>query len=414
MDSSALRQRKKPVAESKINDGSSDHPGGAIKHGGLMQAARMLVAVTYFLTACSSICATQALGVPLYWINRDLYYAYMALTKQSFGIVITTLTQWFAPTLVRISGDESVAGELRKTEDGRIECHFPDRVVLFANHQIYSDWLYMWWIAYTNRPQMHGHIYIILRENLKHIPIIGWGMRFYGFVFMSRKMAIDQPRLAYRLGKLKQVHSGPLSGQSGLDPMWLLLFPEGTNLSENTRSRSAKWAEKSGLKDMEHTLLPRSTGSFFCLNELKGTVDYIYDCTLAYGGISREQYGQDFFTLRSMYLQGRPPPSVNMYWRKFAVKDIPLHDHEEFDVWLRERWIEKDALMEQYLTTGRFPTSKGAINGSTAKSGLKTDFIETEVKLKNWWEVGNIFVVLATFGLLVNLVARGWNAVRGS
>ena len=132
---------------------------------------------------------------------------------------------------------------------------------------------------------MHGHIYIILRDNLKYVPIVGLGMMFYGFIFMSRKMATDQPRMEHRLRKLKEVHSGPLSGTSGLDPMWLMLFPEGTNLSANTRSRSKAWAEKIGVKDMEHQLLPRATGSFFCLNELKGTVDYVYDCTLAYEGV---------------------------------------------------------------------------------------------------------------------------------
>jgi len=41
------------------------------------------------------IVVTQLLGAPLYWINKDLYYAYMALTKQSFGIFVTTLTQWW-------------------------------------------------------------------------------------------------------------------------------------------------------------------------------------------------------------------------------------------------------------------------------------------------------------------------------
>lgn len=132
---------------------------------------------------------------------------------------------------------------------------------------------------------MHGHIYIILRDNLKYVPIVGWGMMFYGFIFMSRKMATDQPRMEHRLRKLKEVHAGPLSGTSGLDPMWLMLFPEGTNLSGNTRKRSKAWAEKIGVKDMEHQLVPRATGSFFCLNELKGTVDYVYDCTLAYEGV---------------------------------------------------------------------------------------------------------------------------------
>jgi lysocardiolipin and lysophospholipid acyltransferase len=84
----------------------------------------------------SSIVATQFFGVPLYWLNRDLYYAYMALTKQSFGIFVTTLTQWWAPTPVRVSGDASLAGQIKRTGDGRVELDFPERVVLIGNHQV--------------------------------------------------------------------------------------------------------------------------------------------------------------------------------------------------------------------------------------------------------------------------------------
>ena len=131
---------------------------------------------------------------------------------------------------------------------------------------------------------MAGHIYIILKESLRFIPILGWGMMFYGFIFMSRKMDKDRPRLAYRLNKLKQKRTDP-NGKTYLNPMWLLLFPEGTNLSGNGRVKSRNWAKKTGLKDPEHVMLPRSTGFFFCLNELKGTIDYVYDCTVAYEGI---------------------------------------------------------------------------------------------------------------------------------
>lgn len=131
---------------------------------------------------------------------------------------------------------------------------------------------------------MHGHIYIILKESLKWIPVIGPGCMFLSFIFMSRKMSVDQPRLARRLGKLKTKYTDP-DGESYLNPMWLLLFPEGTNLSTNGRVKSAKWAEQTGLKDMQHLMLPRSTGMYFCLNELKGTVDYVYDCTVAYEGV---------------------------------------------------------------------------------------------------------------------------------
>lgn len=131
---------------------------------------------------------------------------------------------------------------------------------------------------------MHGHLYIILKESLKHIPILGWGMRFYSFIFMSRKMATDQPRMSYRLNKLREKKVDP-KGNLYMDPVWLLLFPEGTNASNNGRRNSKAWADKQGLKDPEHVLLPRSTGTFFCLNALKGSMEYVYDCTVAYEGI---------------------------------------------------------------------------------------------------------------------------------
>lgn len=150
--------------------------------------------------------------------------------------------------------------------------------------QIYTDWIYLWWVGYANNPGMHGHIYIILKESLKYIPVIGTGMMFYGFIFLSRKMATDQPRLAHRLNKLKQKKVDP-RGNTYLDPMWLLLFPEGTNLSNNGRMKSAAWAAKNSLQDPEHVMLPRSTGTYFCLNELKDSVEYVYDCTVAYEGV---------------------------------------------------------------------------------------------------------------------------------
>jgi hypothetical protein len=149
--------------------------------------------------------------------------------------------------------------------------------------QIYTDWIYLWWIAYTS--SMHGHLYIILKESIKYIPILGTGMMFYGFIFLSRKWATDKERFQHRLRKLSTSHSGPLSGSKGLDPMWLLLFPEGTNLSKNGRTASKKWADKNDMPDLRHALLPRSTGLSFCLQELKGTVEFVYDCTLAYEGV---------------------------------------------------------------------------------------------------------------------------------
>ncbi len=67
--------------------------------------------------------------------------------------------------------------------------------------------------------------------------------------------------------------------------MWLMMFPEGTNLSTNGRAKSVKWAEKKGEKDLKYTLIPRSTGTYFCLKALNETLEWVYDCTLAYDGV---------------------------------------------------------------------------------------------------------------------------------
>lgn len=119
-------------------------------------------------------------------------------------------------------------------------------------------------------------------------------------------------------------------------------------------------------------------------------------------------YPDRYFTLRSTYLQGRPPKSVNMYWRRWAVADIPLNDSKAFETWLLERWREKDALLDHFFETGRFPTS--------LESSIKTDnilaeqkeeasqgYAETQIKLTRLIEIGQIFGVLIALGLMYRL-----------
>ena len=259
------------------------HPAGRVKYGAFGQAARLSIASSYLCSCMFSVHTVQLIGAPLYFFNKDYFYAYMAVTKQCFGLILISLTQWFSPTVTRVSGDKSVRGQLWQAKDGTLVTDFPERLVMISNHQLYSDWIYLWWISYTSR--MHGHLYIILKESMKYIPVIGPGMMFYGFIFMARKWAQDKERLRYRLQKLNAEHQGPLSGSQALDPMWLMIFPEGTNLSGNTRKKSKKWADQQGIKDFEHVLLPRSTGLQYCLKELEHTVDWVYDCTVAYEGI---------------------------------------------------------------------------------------------------------------------------------
>jgi len=196
---------------------------------------------------------------------------------------------------------------------------------------------------------------------------------------MARKWEQDKPRLAHRLSKLEKATD---------DPMWLLIFPEGTNLSPTTRPKSVAFAKKEDIEMPKHILLPRSTGLRFCLQNLSSSVRWVYDCTLAYEGVPAGGFPQDYYTLRSLYFEGRPPTGVHMHWRKFNVDKIPLGEDqkEEFDKWLQDRFYEKDALLDDFYKHGSFTKEKIAV------------CVRTEVRLKN--PIGDVFSIFAVLALV--------------
>ncbi|KAI4176604.1 MAG: hypothetical protein LQ343_000895 [Gyalolechia ehrenbergii] len=371
-------------------------PASHLRNGEYSAASRALALGSYFISGCMAINASQFLGAPLYLINEDWYNAWIAFTKQSWGLLTTSMTQCWAPTVVRVSGHKSVRGELLKTTEGNLLSNFPERLILIANHQIYTDWLYLWWIGYTNG--MHGRIYVVLKESLRRIPIIGWGMQFSQFIFLKRNWEKDKDRLAAHLQKLNS---------NTLSPMWLMLFPEGTNLHPVTRKSSRKWADKNKIPDMQHQLLPRSKGLQFCIQQLRKTVPYLYDCTIAYEGVSTGQYASEIFTIQAAYFGGKPPKSVNMYWRRFDVWSIPVDNNKDFDNWLRARWIEKDQLLENYQKTGRFPADTGVDELPDGRKRRGAGFIETEIKPNRWYEYLQIFAPVGLLALVLYMFYGG-------
>lgn len=113
-----------------------NHPSGPPQHGPIGQGERGFAAASTFMSGIMAISATQFLGAPLKLIDPKFYEAYMAFTKQSFGVLITTMTQWWSPTVVRVSGDTSIPKQLFHKPDGTLECRFPKRLVMMANHQV--------------------------------------------------------------------------------------------------------------------------------------------------------------------------------------------------------------------------------------------------------------------------------------
>ena len=90
-----------------------------------------------------------------------------------------------------------------------------------------------------------------------------------------------------------------------------------------------------------------------------------------------------------------------MYWRRFKISEIPLHDSVAFEKWLRNRWIEKDKLIELYLRTGRFPADHGVDKDVDGKIRRGIGHVEAEIKPFRWYEFLQVFAPLGVLAMVL-------------
>ncbi|KAG0214292.1 hypothetical protein BGX28_002400 [Mortierella sp. GBA30] len=324
----------------------------------IYKGLRALVWALYFNLGASLISMTQVLSLPLALIAPGVYRRHINRTEGHFGAFLLKMNQLFAPSDIVLTGDESVRGIVkvyqgrRLKHDGKKEeekensakgddilLDMPERMIFISNHQIYSDWMYLWCFSYF--AEKHRALKIILRGDLTWIP----GMRFFDFIFLKRNDWVhDKRAIEENLDRVNEK-----------EPLWLVVFPEGTVVSKETRQRSVAFAKKAGLTDHRHVLLPRTSGLLVCINKLRGSVEYLYDATVGYSGIEYGEIPQELYPLPGLYVNQAQPKEINMHLRRFAIKDIPT-DEPEFVEWVRTRWQEKDDLLEEFYTKGRFPS----------------------------------------------------------
>ncbi|KAG0370305.1 hypothetical protein BGX24_002063 [Mortierella sp. AD032] len=341
------------------------HPMKGPKMNPVYKTLRAFAWALYFNLGASLISMTQVLSLPLAVIAPGVYRRHINRTEGHFGAFLLKMNQLFAPSDIVLTGDESIRGIVKvykgrrlqhsdssskdgEKKDGKEEVYgkeetildMPERMIFISNHQIYSDWMYLWCFSYF--AEKHRALKIILRGDLTWIPVFGW---FFDFILLKRNdWAHDKRAIEDNLDRV-----------DAKDPLWLVVFPEGTVVSRGTRKRSTTFAEKAGLADHKHVLLPRTSGLFVCINKLRGTVDYLYDATVGYSGIAYGEIPQELYPLPGLYLNQAQPKDINMHLRRFAIKEIP-ETEPEFVEWVRQRWHEKDELMEEFYTTGRFPS----------------------------------------------------------
>ena len=220
------------------------------------------------------------------------------------------------------------------------------RDLIISNHQIYSDWIYLW--SLMDKIDRAGEVKIIMKRSLRKVPIFGWSMRFFDFVFLNRKWDQDQAHFTKKLKGFVESDS----------PFCLLIFPEGTTINHKALTKSESFALKLGVKPTSRVLLPRVLGLWEAVKALDPSLDGIYDLTVGYSDLCETDEPEKVYTLGKLFYDGISPRQVHYHLSYIPLKEIPRGSADEFGEWLRELYYEKDRLLDEFYKNGNFPNSR--------------------------------------------------------
>lgn len=332
------------------------------------------LSVIIFILGAIFIVLQQFLIKTLFTSSPHYTKLFLDSSKKSFILLLITIFKLTSKdTKIRLTVPKEVNdrhGIISEVKDESLAKTLMERQsIMIANHQIYTDWVYLWWLSYTS--DLGGSVYILLKKSLSYIPVLRYGMKNYEFIFLSRKWQEDQITLHNQLNDIdrnsrglgrvngnipeKTTHEGKflwgdLDSKSKAGHKWpyqLILFPEGTNLSANTRKKSIKYAEKVNKQPFRNVLLPHVTGLYTIIKTLS-SCKYLYDVTIAYSGVKRHEYAQDIYTMKRVFLEGKSPHCIDIHVTVVKMEDIPMGSIDEFSDWLFKRWEMKDNLMQSF------------------------------------------------------------------
>lgn len=206
-----------------------------------------------------------------------------------------------------------------------------ENVILFCNHQQMPDILALMPLA--DRCGRLGDMKWFAKQPIKYVPGVGWGMQFIDCIFLKRDWTADAARIRRTFNSLLK---------HGL-PFWLISFSEGTRITESKLKRSQEFSRRTGSPVLNHLLVPRTRGFVASVMALRERTHAVYDVTIGY-----EPGIPTLWQLFQTRLR-----RVHLHVRRFPISELPTAE-KGLANWLTDRFVEKDKLMERFLSQGSF------------------------------------------------------------
>lgn len=283
-----------------------------------------LVIILSFILSGLIVNCMQALTIPLYYINRRLFRVLNAKIVYLHWCIIPWAVQNWANYKIRLFAEPGVVEKIVSTKE---------HALCTLNHRGDLDWMIGW--CMIERAGKLGGTKAIMKDVAKYLPGIGWTFVFMEYPLLKRDWKEDEQRLAAACDNLAGY---PVE-------MLLCLFAEGTRFTKEKHKVSMEFARSRGLPLLKHHLVPRTKGFCFLMQQMKGTIDAIYDITIC--------YHDEVATILGVV--NAEPLDADILIRRFPVKDIAAETDKELSDWLMKLYQEKDELVDYHNKHKRFP-----------------------------------------------------------
>lgn len=309
--------------------------------------------------------------VPLMFVSPSWYRWLTDRIVATWLTLPVALLELVFGAKVVITGDGFIPGE---------------RSVIIMNHRTRLDWMFLW-----NCLLRYSYLRlekICLKSTLKAVPGFGWAMQIAAFIFIHRKWEEDKSHFEAMLDYFCDIK----------EPLQLLIFPEGTDLTENTKARSNEFAEKNSLEKFEYVLHPRTTGFTFIVHRLRegNNLDAIHDITVA--------YPHNIPQTEKHILRGNFPKEIHFHVRRYPVSCLPA-SKEDLQLWCQERWKEKEERLRTFYEGEKYFDVTRRSRIPPCKSELRVHLIKFASLL--YWTA---FVVASFYLIYLYSIVR-WYAL---
>ena len=207
-----------------------------------------------------------------------------------------------------------------------------ENAIVVVNHQEMSDITFLFFLARAK--ERLGDLKWFVKDVIKWVPGVGWGMVFLDCLFVKRNWTDDRRSIERTFSRLVDNRV----------PVWLVSFCEGTRITPEKAARSRAYAEKASLPPTARVLIPRTKGFVASVQGLGAHLDAVYDVTIGHpvGAPTLWQYIKGFARVGHLHV------------RRYPADTLPEGDQALAD-WLLERFREKDTLLAGFEEAGAFP-----------------------------------------------------------